>query len=482
MQRWIQRVASGLAGGYLAFAVAADARSTDAALPAPPVSSDAATQSAASESTAGGLVTLAQDLTLAVSEDGPNQPWTVTLANRGSEPLGFIADPGLLWFEVTVPGRAMQTCVLPEPLRPVGMQRKSVLILKPGEQYSRRLDPRFFCFAELGQVLLVPGAKVTPHFGWAREVVPPAKSRAGARKKSPAPAAVSAPRADQPPFVAWRSGSVASNEPSAPPVPPPGAEEPIDGDGEFGAAGAAWRVPTEGLKSIQGATLELPASYSVWAGPDRRQPTGDIELVMLAGSDAEDERSAAITFGVLNTLDRQQHIFVRRELLSYEVQGPDGFFECPGSDVGSPDFASFSALPPHGAERAVVRLIEVCPRRSFARPGLYEVHARLQAKWSGQELGMDAFVGQLEVSRPAFVRVRSGDRSSFARLVVPPASGAAPAPGVVPPGQLDAAPGEAAPPDSAPEEAPAEPEAPPGGEAPASPEPQLAPPVPPPVE
>jgi hypothetical protein len=253
--------------------------------------------------------------------------------------------------------------------------------------------------------------------------------------------------------------------------------EDLEGE-EPSAAAAAWRMPSEGLKSVQGASIELPPSYSVWAGTLKRPLTRDIELVMLAGSDADDERSAAITFGVLNTLDRPQQIFVRRELLSYEVQGPDGFFECPGSDVGSPDFASFSTLPPRGAERAVVRLIEVCPRRSFARPGLYEVTAKLSAKWSGQDLGMDAFVGQLEVSRPAFVRVRSGDRSSFARLVVPPVTGGA-APGVVPPGQLDAAPAEPA---AEPEDAPAEAESPHTDDAPAPAEPQPAQPVPPPVE
>lgn len=476
MQRWIQRAASGVAGCWLAWAGTVEARSTNAA-PEASSADTVATQSPAVASSADGLVTLAQDLTLAVSEDGPNQPWTVTLANGGAEPIGFIADPGLLWFEVTLPGRPTQNCVLPEPLRPTSMQRKSVLILKPGEQYSRRLDPRFFCFAELGQVLLVPGAKVTPHFGWPREAMP-SKSRAGARKKAAANPAGSA-RADQPPFVAWRASAVASSE-QAPPAPPPGGEEPVDGDTEPSAA-APWRMPLEGLKSLQGAALELSPAYSVWSRADHRQPARDIELVMLAGSDADDERSAAITFGVLNTLDRQQQIFVRRELLSYEVQGPDGFFECPGSEVGSPDFASFSTLPPHGAERAVVRLIEVCPRRSFARPGLYEVHARLNAKWSGQELGIDAFVGEIEASRPAFVRVRSGDRSSFARLVVPPVSGMAP--GVVPPGQLDASPPpEPADPAQAPEEGPAEPEAPHGGEVPTGPEQQPAPSVPQPVE
>lgn len=473
MQRWFQRAASGVAGCCLIWAATADARSRARTADV----TAAAPADAAPASGTGGLVTLAQDLTLAVSEDGPNQPWTVTLANRGREPLGFIADPGLLWLEVAVPGRPPQSCVLPEPLRPTGMQRKSVLVLQPGEQYSRRLDPRFFCFAELGQVLLVPGAKVTPHFGWQRETVPPPRGRSAARR---ATAAASLTRADVPPFVAWRTGeAVASTEP-APAAPDLSAEEAAEGE-EQSAAAAAWRMPSEGLKSVQGSTIELPPSYSVWAGTLKRPLTRDIELVMLAGSDAEDERSAAITFGVLNTLDRPQQIFVRRELLSYEVQGPDGFFECPGSDVGSPDFASFSTLPPHGAERAVVRLIEVCPRRSFARPGLYEVTAKLSAKWSGQDLGMDAFVGQLEVSRPAFVRVRSGDRSSFARLVVPPVTGVA-APGVVPPGQLDSTPAEpAADPAAAPDEAPAEAGSPNTDDAPAA-EPQPAQPVPPPVE
>ncbi|MEY4550024.1 MAG: hypothetical protein RL685_6219 [Pseudomonadota bacterium] len=475
MQRWIQRAASGVAGCWLAWAGAVEARSATATTDTPPPSS----AGAAASSSADGLVTLARDLTLAVSEDGPNQPWTVTLANRGSEPLGFIADPGLLWFDVARPGRAPQSCVLPEPLRPTAVQRKSVLVLQPGEQYSRRLDPRFFCFAELGQLLLVPGAKVTPHFGWQlRTVTSTAKGSANARRAS-ATAALSN-RADAAPFVAWRLGANVGSPPPPPSASEPSSDEPLEGEAPPSGPSSVWRLPSEGLKSVQGATLELPASYSVWGvGSAARGANRDIELLMLAGSDAEDERSATVSFGVLNTLDRSQQIFVRRELLSYDVQGPDGFFECPSTDVGSPDFASFSTLPPHGAERAIVRLIEVCPRRSFARPGLYEVHARLAAKWSGQDLGLDAFVGQLEVTRPAFVRVRSGDRSSFARLVVPPVTAG---PGVVPPGQLDAAPAEGAEPARAPDEAPAEPEAPNVDDSPAAPEQQPTLPVPPPVE
>jgi hypothetical protein len=338
------------------------------------------------------------------------------------------------------------------------MQRKSVLVLHPGEQYSRRLDPRFFCFSEFGQGLLVPGAKVTPSFGWSREpVLNKSKPRAG---KGAASAGSPISAADQAPFVAWRlEGSAAS--PTDAPAPEPGGSEDGDAEPQTVGADASWHTPKEGLKFIQGASLELPDSYASWMGSARRDATHDLELVLLAGSDAEDEHNAMVTFGLLNAQARPQQIFVRRELLEYDVQGPDGYFECPASETGPPDFASFATLPPHGAERAIVRLFEVCPRRSFARPGLYEVRAKLAAKWSGQELGMDAFVGQLETAQPVYVRVRSGDRSSFARLVVPPAGTpdaptAAGAP-LAEPGQ-EAAPAEA--PVGAPEEQPGAPEQP----------------------
>jgi hypothetical protein len=445
MQRWIHGATIGLASLWLTSSPSAQGRTAKQLTPAP--NEPAIGSAAASSSAPGsedGLATLTRDFALTVTEDGPNQPWTITLANRGNEPLGFIADPGLLWLDVTLPGRAPQSCRLPAPLRPSAMQRKSVLVLNPGEQYSRRLDPRFFCFSELGQGLLVPRAKVTPYFGWSREpVLNRSKPRAG---KGAASAASAATKADQPPFVAWRLEGAAASSTTAPPEPSGSEEEAAEP--QLGGADASWHTPAEGLKFIQGASLELPDSYASWMGSARRDATHELELVLLAGSDAEDEHNAMVTFGLLNSQARSQQIFVRREVLEYDVQGPDGYFECPASETGPPDFASFSTIAPHGAERAIVRLFEVCPRRSFSRPGLYEVRAKLAAKWSGQELGLDAFVGQLETAQPVYVRVRSGDRSSFARLVVPPAGapGPAAAPGaaLAEPGQ-EAAPAEEAP-------------------------------------
>ena len=115
-------------------------------------------------------IALARDLELIVAETGPEQPWTIHLHNRGSAPIAIMADPGLLWFEVAVPGvPAPRVCRLPEPLWPTAMRRRAELVLQPGERFSRRFDPRFFCFSDVVQTTLVPGAKVTPHFGWPQE-------------------------------------------------------------------------------------------------------------------------------------------------------------------------------------------------------------------------------------------------------------------------------------------------------------------------
>jgi hypothetical protein len=352
-----------------------------------------------------GLVTLGRDLKLEVTEDGPDQPWTITLSNTGTNPIGIIADPGLLWFEVSVQGRAPQVCRLPEPLWPTTMQRRDATVLYPKEHFSRTFDPRFFCFSELGQTLLVPGAHVTPRFGWPRVT-----TRLPTRQR-PVAATPPAPRG---PFVAWPlppdpSGTAAS--------PARARAHSADGDNS-GAETSLRRLPSEGLENIQGPTLELPTSYSAWLGTPHGEPT-DVQLVMIGGSDADDERNVLATFALVNATDQPQQIFVRREIVQYEVRGPDGYFVCSASDIGTPDLNSYTTLPPHGAERYAVRLIEVCPRRSFSRPGLYEVQATLAAHWHGHDMGLDAFVGQLDSLRSSFVRIRSGDRSPFARALGP---------------------------------------------------------------
>jgi hypothetical protein len=368
------------------------------------------------------LIALGRDLELVITETGPEQPWTLHLSNRGTTPIGVMADPGLLWFEVAVPGSSTpHVCRLPEPLWPKGMRRRAEVTLKGGERFSRRFDPRFFCFHDLVQTTLVPNARVIPHFGW------PVETRSttvnGKRIDQPLPARA--------PFVAWVPRP-APNLPSsaAPESPAPDPDDEDTSDEARSAPELPWEPPSEGLKNVVGSTIVLSDTYAKWS--ERvPSPTDGLQVAMLAGSDAEDERAATVTVGIGNAGDEPQMVVVRRELVAFDVRGPDGSFECPTGDMGPPDIASFSTLGRRASEQFVVRLIEMCPRGGFARPGLYEVSATWHARFSGQALGIDAFVGTLRSARPALVRVRSGERASFLRAapMVAGSDGAAKTPG-----------------------------------------------------
>jgi len=405
---------------------AAAAPETPAPAPAPP---------AVPLDPAAALIALGRDLELLITETGPDQPWTLHLHNRGATPIGVMADPGLLWFEVSLPSSSTRvTCRLPEPLWPKAMRRRAELVLPPGERFSRRFDPRFFCFADMVQTALVPGARVVPHFGWPHET---RSATVGGKRVEHA-------LTPRPPFVAW-----VVNEP---PEPPPEEEDALVEEDGGEPREVPWRIPRDGVKNIAGTAVELSPAYAKWS--TKSPPLEDgLNVALLAGSDAEDERGATVTVSIGNAGNLPQTVVVRRELISFDVSGPDGSFECPTGDIGQPDIASFTTLGERKVEQLVVRLIEMCPRGSFARPGLYEVRATWHAKFSGQALNVEAFVGTLTTPRPAMVRVRSGERASFLRAAPMVATGGGDGAGVAP--GAEASPEVVGP--EAPDEAPGDP-------------------------
>ena len=54
-------------------------------------------------------------------------------------------------------------------------------------------------------------------------------------------------------------------------------------------------------------------------------------------------------------------------------------------------------------------------------PGLYRIHARLDAQVSGEEHGIDAFVGVVTSRKPALLRVRGGKPRPMWLLPIAPA-------------------------------------------------------------
>ncbi|MBX3182271.1 MAG: hypothetical protein KIT72_09545 [Polyangiaceae bacterium] len=359
---------------------------------------------------------------LTVTQHGPELPWRYQLTNFGEHPVVVVADPRLLWFEVEVPGKRTKrrTCRLPEGLFPKAVDRDFAILLRPGDTFEQRFDPRLYCFAAGGQTELVAGSVVHPRFGWPRVYTTSwQRGKAVKTEKLSAPFVVSPPE----PPRAERARSAQSRRAGA--------------AAEATAAAKAKRPApslSTHLRSIEGQGFGLKSAYAGWS-KDALSPDGALspeasqadeddpfspptpQLTAMVGSDAEAERTATITIQLKNpSRERSLSVFFRRELLSFEVMGPDGLRTCePEPRTRAPEAQSFTTLGPGKSIQVVSRLVELCPRRTFDRPGLYLVRARLDAQTRGDDAGVDAFTGRVVASAPASVRIRSGEK----RFVLP---------------------------------------------------------------
>ena len=114
-------------------------------------------------------------------------------------------------------------------------------------------------------------------------------------------------------------------------------------------------------------------------------------------------------FASVNRSKKSERVFFRRELVSFEISGPQGLVECqPGPDNRAPDRGAIATLRPGGRISATSRLIELCPEGSLRIPGLYLVHARFDSVDSRDPNAPTAFSGRLVSQKPVAIRVRRG--------------------------------------------------------------------------
>lgn len=317
-------------------------------------------------------------LELRVSERGPGRPWSLSIANTGNEPAVLAADPRLLRLDVLVPSKKKkETCRLPDELYPSKPDKRTLVVLEPGEGVEQHFDPRLYCFSAGGQWQLVPGAVVTPRFGW------PEKKK-----------------------TVWRGGKRVEETPkqdapfAALPAPPKGKAKPDD---------------EAGVKELAGEPFALKSDYAEWSrtrieADKKASEESPLVIKMAQGSDAQAERSATVQLTLQNRSKHAQTVYFRRELVSFEVMRPDGLVTCdPKPDSRSPDRQAFTRLGPGGSISVVNRLVELCPTGTFGSPGLYLVHARYDATETGDEWNIDSFVGRVVSRAPATVRIRTGE-------------------------------------------------------------------------
>jgi hypothetical protein len=309
------------------------------------------------------------DLRVSITESGPDEKWVLKVQNTSGAPARVGDDMRFLWFEVTKAGQAKpKVCKLPADMVPAAVPSHHERELAAGDTIVHQFDPRFYCFSAAKQEILVPSAQVTPHYGF------PPKTKArwvkGKRVEE---------KLDEAPYIA----------------------APVD------AQGLGPR------KELIGDPVVLDPRYAAWAGTPGEDPSTDEdepdqpELAMLRGSDAKTEMNVTAVVRVRNPTHQKLVIFLRRELITFQVLTPQGQVSCDAEpDERNPDRRAFRSVPPGGSVKLTSRLVELCERGTFAEPALYLVKAEFRAPSDGGEYGLDAFTGTLKTPVPATVRVR----------------------------------------------------------------------------
>jgi len=334
-------------------------------------------------------------LRLSVVPGNSAEPWLLAVVNRGTEPARVLFDLRLISLEITPPPVESAAKRKPKPVKPVvcrlpanvrpDMPRPELEVrLAPGEGIVDAFDPRLYCFSAKHQSLLAGGAQVSVHFGFAE------KTKAVWKKGKPETLVVE----QSPPFVARRATPI----PDLTEIRQEQIRDPGPG---------APRSDIDAIKELIAPAIEIAPEVAM----ARTQPPGPFELLAVEGSDAKTARGVTVTVSTVNRSPEAKYVYFRRELLSFDVSGPNGIVSCePGPDVRAPDRQSFSRLKPGGRISASSRLIELCPDGTFDEPGLYLVDTSFDATRSGGEYELDAFTGHLESAEPVAVRVQEGPK------------------------------------------------------------------------
>ena len=331
-----------------------------------------------------------------VIELGSELPWAFAVVNRGTEAALVDFDARLLSLEIQAPvtapkldasGKPVKSnkkpakpvlCRLPGDVLPNSVDPALAIKLEPGEGLVQNFDPRLYCVGKAPWPL-VEGAQISARFGWAPKMK--VSWHAGKREEKPG--------TQQEPFVA----------------------EPVEAQGSLPGSGNEDAAERR-IKELSGTPFTLGSDFADAsnAPPAAAAPPPGLELT-ITGSDAANEGAVTATTTFTNRAKRKQDLYFRRELITYEVSGPDGVFQCdPQPDKRAPaDRSAVQTLGAGGKFSAVSRLIEMCPAHTFARPGLYLVHARFDAADAATDLGFKAFMGRLVSKKPALVRVRQGE-------------------------------------------------------------------------
>ncbi len=356
----------------------------------------------------------------------PMGPWRLRVENAGPVPVRLIADARLVTLDVeataqeeddaqtaaaaTGPRKAVALdkksakrkkgplvahCRLPAEMQPVDQDDGRALVVPPGRAYAETFDVRAMCFGAALDTL-VPGAKVTPHYGWTAK--PKKITRRAQEPRAFSGPAVAGPvdftspalTSGAPPVEAIASLDAPALTLAAPPVldpnvaRPPQPDEDRDGDGVPDNPGA--------LDRHHHLVLSLPRYV-----------------------DHESRLDIPAPLTLTNEGDRPRAVFYRASRVRYDVISPVGEHVTCGSPPDQTPLREFYTHLGHGQSSHISMVVSaVCDVDTFARAGVYEVVAHLdESGLAGAQDTLGAFAGVLS-SRPMLVRVRRESRHSEA--------------------------------------------------------------------
>lgn len=392
-------------------------------------------------------------LAVALVDRAADLPWILAFENRGSSAVELAADPKLVRFEVLPPEPpappavdATETAaatttkkkpVVAAPKPPVAVvcgakelpktvSAESRLRIEPGQVLTYSFDPRPLCDDPL---VLQKDARVTLTYGFplAKKKVwsggkmseveaAPAAPYVATSSASSAPTATSsssttstssATSSSTSTSSATSSSSTESTASSVKVLAPPAfvlgetypldRVEPLAPATTADAAGKGSETsPTD--PAIEGAGSEDGARSAERPVPP--PPPLTLDVKPLGTTSEVDETTVTVT--VTNRTRESMRLFLRRELIVYEVLGPTGALTCRMHPaMRAPDGASFDQLGAGSSRSLTTRVAEACPPNTFAAPGTYAVSARLEARERGEEYGYKAFVGNARSGLPA---------------------------------------------------------------------------------
>ena len=348
-------------------------------------------------------------LAFAISERASDLKWLLAIENRSTAPVRLAIIPQLLQLEITPPKTEENTEGEQKGKKKTAKQKKEDATIKcgvkklpkavsdsemtelsPGQLLIYAFDPRRLCKDDS---VLSAGAQIKAMYGFPTNT----------KKKWKGGKLTTVEIEQKAPFVASRENS---GEDEFVPLKHLNAEE-------FVLGSTYPLADLTALPSEDAETSQAEDDTKTGSKRDEKDSSGEksasgpeMKLRISQLGTSKSPEKLMVKVRIVNSSSKKQKLFVRREIITYEVTGPEASFTCRmHPSERHPAASEFRSLAAGGSTSFSTRLAEACPQGSWDTPGEYSVSARLTATASGEKFGMQAFTGIAVTNTPARLKV-----------------------------------------------------------------------------